>query len=171
MLETDKPDYQFNGLNNSSIDLWRKWLALYQDMFYGFEYDVHVGQGIRPPGNASPKMAELWKTLTQKKIDVVCQRYGQTWIIEIMERAGLPSLGQVLGYVHLYGLYFKPQPVVIPAIISRYMGRDMGLALRAHGVYYFVFPGVGPPRVPPQFLPTLGGAPFTVDNPGVDITP
>lgn len=160
MANSERDYATFPGLNSSSIDLWRQFLKLYEDRFYRFEYDVHVGEGIRPPANFSDIEKAQWKRLTQKRIDVVAQAPGATWIIEIMERPGLATLGQILGYLHFAKNYLNPQPALIGAVVSRYMGYDMGGALTAHGVYYFVFPVQGGPRVPTNFPTTPGQAVF-----------
>lgn len=151
-LEKDRPSYE--GLNDSATDLWRKWLALYEDKFNSYQYNVRVGQGIAPAAWMNDDEKAQWKSLTQKRIDVVAERPGETWIIEIAERPGLREFGQVTAYQHFAKLHLKVQPLVRGAIISRFMGYDMGNTLIAHGVMFFVFPISKPPRVPPSFMPT-----------------
>ena len=68
---------------------------------------MRVGQGILAPAYLSQAEKDLWKKLTQKRIDVVAERPGQTWIIEIMERPGLAAVGQLIGYQHLYAKYVE----------------------------------------------------------------
>jgi hypothetical protein len=144
----------FEGLNAPSIELWRKWLELYEDRFDSFEYNVRVGKGINAPAGISEEWARVWKMLTQKRIDVVAERENQTWVIEIEERPGLRTFGQVLGYLHFLPQYHPVREVLIPAIISGRMGFDMAGAFRAQSVLYFVFPSQGYPNLPPTFLPS-----------------
>src|SRR5947209_17340792 len=99
MRELDMPSYP--GLNAQAAALWRKWLELYEPMFYSFTYNTRVGQGLDPGPSATPELREIWRQVTTKRIDVVAYRPGETWIIEVEPRPGMRTLGQLVGYVHL----------------------------------------------------------------------
>ena len=146
---------QFEGLNAPSIELWRKWLELYEDRFDSFEYNVRVGKGLDPGPNVSEELKRMWFMVTTKRVDVVAERENQTWVIEIEERPGLRTLGQVVGYLHLLPRYRYTREVHIGAIISARMGFDMADSIRANKILYFVFPAVGYPKLPPTFLPSM----------------
>lgn len=152
VAELDRASYP--GLNTSSVDLWRKWLKYYQDTFSSFAYNVHVGQGIQAPAYLTPDEAALWKQLTQKRIDVVAERMGETWIIEIVERPGLAAVGQLIGYEHLGRVYLNTQENVRTALICARLGHDMAAIFKAQNVLVFLFPPAGQPSFPPAFLPT-----------------
>lgn len=144
----------YPGLNTSSVDLWRKWLKYYQDAFFNFQYNVHVGQGIQAPAYLTPDEAALWKQLTQKRIDVTAERMGETWIIEIVERPGLAAVGQLIGYEHLGRAYLNVKETVRTALICARLGHDMAAIFKAQDVLVFLFPPAGAPSFPPTFLPT-----------------
>lgn len=93
--ELDRPTYP--GLNPSATALWRIWLKYYETSFESFQYNVRVGQGIHPLASLTDAEKDLWKKLTQKRVDVVAERVNQTWILEIQERADLRTLGQLVG--------------------------------------------------------------------------
>ena len=95
--EINKASYP--GLIPQAADLWRKFLALYADKFQTFEYNVRVGQGLDPGPGQSDAMRAMWKAVTTKRIDVVANRENQTWVIEIEERPGMRTLGQLVGYM------------------------------------------------------------------------
>lgn len=158
MNPPEKDKFSYGGLNDSATDLWRKFLRLYEDKFYSFQYNVRVGQGIHPGADLTPAEAEQWKRLTQKRIDVVAERLGETWVIEISERPGLREFGQIVGYQHFARKYLNVQGVVRGATVSRFLGFDMGNILIKQNVMFFVFPISKLPRVPPTFLPTIGTA-------------
>lgn len=143
----------YEGLNEPSTELWRKWLELYEDRFDSFEYNVRVGRGLDPGPNASEEMKRMWYMVTTKRVDVVAERENQTWVIEIEERPGLRTLGQVQGYLYLLPQYRAVREVLIGAVISGRMGFDMAGAFRGHQILYFIFPSVGYPKLPPTFLP------------------
>lgn len=144
----------FPGLNNSSVELWRKFLRYYQNDFASFDYNVRVGQGILPPAYLTDAEKVQWKMLTQKRIDVLAERFQETWIIEIIERPGLASVGQLVGYQHLTIEYLRPQPTIRLALICARLGHDMGLIFRKQGILVFYFPDGKRPSFPPQFMPT-----------------
>lgn len=150
--EIKRPSY--TGLNSSSIDLWRKFLKYYEDAFVNYQYNVRVGQGIQAPAYLTPEEAALWKSLTQKRIDVVCERLGETWIIEIVERPGLAAVGQLIGYEHLGRAYLETKETVRTALICARLGHDMAAIFKAQDVLVFLFPPAGDPSFPPAFLPT-----------------
>lgn len=106
------------------------------------------------PAYLSPAEQATWKALTQKRIDVLADRLDQTWIIEIVERPGLASVGQLIGYQHLAQEYLQVKPTIVLALICARMGYDMGSIFKKQGVMEFIFPPGKQPRLPPQFLPT-----------------
>ena len=156
--EVDLPNYP--GLNAVATAIWRDFLKLYESKFASFEYNVRVGQGITPPAGASAEDAALWKQLTQKRIDVVATRMGETWIIEIDERPGSRVFGQLQLYKHMYPLYYPVKGKLQGALVCRYLGYDMFGAFHQQGDYVFKFQTGKLPSLPPTFLPAEGGAAF-----------
>lgn len=144
----------YPGLNQSSVELWREWLGFYEDMFENYQYNVRVGQGIQSPAHLTDEEKRLWKMLTQKRIDVLCERLGESWIIEIVERPGLASIGQLVGYMHLAQQYLEMKERTRLALICARLGHDMAAIFRAQNVLVFLFPPGKQPSFPPTFLPT-----------------
>lgn len=152
IAEIDLPNYE--GLNQSSVALWRTFLKWYADAFASFAYNVRVGQGIQPPAYLTDAEKTQWKMLTQKRIDVVAERLDETWIIEIVERPGLASIGQLIGYQHLAQEYLRVRARTRLALICARLGHDMASIFSKQGVLVFYFPAGKPPSFPPTFLPT-----------------
>lgn len=152
IAEIDRASYP--GLITSSVDLWRKWLKYYGDMFTNYQYNVRVGQGIQAPAYLTPEEAAQWKMLTQKRIDVVAERFDETWIFEVAERPGLAAVGQLIGYEHLGRQYLDVKTTVRTALICARLGHDMAAIFKSQLVFVFLFPPAGTPSFPPTFLPT-----------------
>ena len=150
--EKNKPWYA--GLNEQSIVLWRKFLELYEDRYDSFEYNVRVGRGIDPGPGVSKEMRDMWYAVTTKRLDVVANREDQTWVIEIEERPGARTFGQVLLYLHLLPQYYPVRKKLIGGLVCARLGFDMTAAFRANEVLYFQFPPGGYPKLPPTFLPS-----------------
>jgi hypothetical protein len=154
MISKD-PRHYYEGMNQVAIPLWEKFLDLYADRFHSVGYNVRVGKGLDPGPTADAEMRRMWFMVTTKRIDVVAERDGETWVIEIEPRPGLRTLGQVVGYLSLLPRFYPVQARLIGAVVSERMGFDMADTFRQHDVYYFVFPPVGYPKLPPQFLPSV----------------
>jgi hypothetical protein len=124
----------------------------------------------------SPELKRDWWALTALRIDVVAERQNQTWCIEVAERPSTKVLGSLQLYAHVLPLYQGRNPprrdviearhaedfllptdireIVIPALVCRFLGADMAAVVQQAGIYAFVFPGAGLPKLPPQFLPS-----------------
>jgi len=162
MRESDYPNNHFDGLNDIAIALYRQWLQLYQDKFTSFQYNVRVGQGLDPGPNASDSMRAMWKSVTTKRIDVVAERPGETWVIEIEPRPGARTLGQVVLYMDLLPKYYPAQAQQIGAVVCEYMGYDMFASFHDRNHFIFKFQPGYKPSLPPQFLPSVASTDYTV---------
>lgn len=103
------------------IVIWKRFLKSYGNRFSRFRYDVHVGRGIGQVPGFNKKLQDMAVRLTQKRIDVVAALGGETYIIEIKDRAGMSAIGQLMTYKLLYE--------------KRYgVGRISGLIIVAEGI-------------------------------------
>jgi hypothetical protein len=157
--EINKASYP--GLIPQAADLWRKFLALYADKFQTFEYNVRVGQGLDPGPGQSDAMRAMWKAVTTKRIDVVANRENQTWVIEIEERPGMRTLGQLVGYMGMLPKYYSARAVIVGALVCSYIGFDMFGLFKGQNHLIFKFQPGKVPNLPPQFLPSVQGQAFT----------
>ncbi len=93
---------RFVHLLPTEKSLWEKWFSVNSQGWEGYEYDVHVGDGITVVGEYPDWGKDLAKLLTQKRIDVLAYRQGVPWIFEIKPQAGLSAYGQLLAYRELF---------------------------------------------------------------------
>jgi hypothetical protein len=154
MLTGEAARASHEGLNQEAAALWRKFLVLYQHQFTSFTYNVRVGRGLDPGPSVSEAMSQLWYMVTSKRIDVVAERLGQTWVIEIEPRPGLRPYGQIHAYIQLLPKYRPAAPQVIGAVICERLGYDMDGLFLAQNIAYFVFPPTGRLRWPSWFPPS-----------------
>ena len=166
-------------MNKPSPPLWLRFPELYQDRPEALHHNVRVGAGLRPAGDATLEMRRNWWATTALRTDAVGERENQTWCLEEEERPGAVILGNLQLYAHLLPFYQGQnaqgrgiimarhaedfalptdiQESVTPALVYRLLGADMAAVVQQAGIYAFVFPGAGLPKLPPQFLPsTLG---------------
>jgi hypothetical protein len=122
----------YPGLLPESVALWREWLRYHEVEFDQFAYNVRVGPGV--DGVATTKIADsviadrvaaAFKASTQRRIDVVALREGETWIIEIAPAAGMAMLGQVLTYAKLLPESYPLQNrLVLACVVGRITDED-----------------------------------------------
>lgn len=65
-------------------------------------YDVRVGSLVFGGLQTSEMLMRISAGLTRKRIDVVAEVEGHTWVIEVKPRANMYAVGQVLTYVRLF---------------------------------------------------------------------
>ena len=166
----------YDGLLQASIDLWRRWLTLYEDRFETFYYNVRVGAGTRPPAATTPDMQRAWWASTCLRIDAVGERENQTWVIEISPRVTSRVTGNLQLYTHLIPLYQGQnaikrdvianrsaedflidtdiREIIIPALVCQSIGLDMRATVEKAGIVIFELPFQEDPKLPEQFMPS-----------------
>lgn len=112
------PSRQFTHLKPDEKEVMKRFLA--RRILEGkYTYDVH----LYPPKEDLPEwMTEEekkhWLELTAKRIDAVCERKDDIWILEVTPRINKAAVGGVLTYRDLYIEQFKPGKPVKMAIVT-----------------------------------------------------
>lgn len=83
-------------------EVWTRFLVGDPDYFELVQYDVHVGKGAEVDEGWSEEMKRMAAAITRKRIDVVGERLGETWLVDVKDRAGLAAIGSMLGYEALW---------------------------------------------------------------------
>lgn len=83
-------------------ETWTRFLMAEPDYFGLVDYDVHVGKGAEPDPTWPSNMKRMAERITRKRIDVVCQRLGETWLIDVKDRAGISAIGCMHAYEKLW---------------------------------------------------------------------
>jgi len=130
--------HKYPHLLGEDKEVWTRFIFKYPDLFETVDYDVHVGFGIEPPGEVDIKSADQWKDLTRKRIDVVGWKRNTATIIEVKKRVGLPTLGQILGYLFLYRREHPDILLNTPLIVCSSINKDDSDVLQHHGISYIV---------------------------------
>ena len=118
--------------------LWGKWFSQNEQGWYGYEYDVHLGEGIVYGGSEDQWAIDLAKLLTQKRIDVLAYRQGVPWIFEVKPQAGLSGYGQLLAYRELYRRHFNYTGPLELAIVTDILNPDEDFLYRGAGIHVFL---------------------------------
>lgn len=131
-LESDRQT--FPALLPAEILVWRAWLRLHQGEYDRFDYNARVGPGF-DPGEAVPDyIRQMSIKNTRKRIDAVAWQGSAPLIVEVKVRAGLASIGQILGYrVH----WQRENPYNTPPkmlLVANRLAEGVEEVLQAHNV-------------------------------------
>jgi len=114
--------------------LWDVFLPKYGSYWDGFDYDIHVGEGVGPLPGYPPGIARAALSLTQKRIDAVGYRGSEVWVFEIKPHAGLSAIGQVLSYSELYDTAHPGGLVTHKAIVTDLTDADIHTLCRTWAI-------------------------------------
>jgi len=134
---SNTPLRKYPHLVASDILIWDVWIRLYGHHFEGFSYDIHVGEGLAPDKRAPYPIQQMWTTLTQKRIDVVGFRPTELWLIEVKDRATVATLGQILSYLHLFNIQYRPVRLTRPVIIAGSIEPDIETILSHYCITWY----------------------------------
>lgn len=128
---------KYPHLVGSDIPIWDSWIRTHGHYFSGFDYDVHVGQGLEPEKDQPYQLQMMWVSLTQKRVDVVGYRPGEVWVIEVKDRPTTAVIGQCLSYKILYDIDFNPPTPPIPCLIAGSIDQDIETVLTHFDIRFF----------------------------------
>jgi len=128
---------KYPHLVGSDIHVWNTWIHSYGNLFSGFDYDVHVGQGLEPDKDQPYPIQMMWINLTQKRIDVVGYRPSEVWLIEVKDRPTVAVIGQCLSYQILYGIDYNPATPPIPCLIAGSIEPDIETILQHFNIRFY----------------------------------
>lgn len=117
----------------------RDWLQARGAMFDRWSFSVRVGQGASPDPAHLPgvQRGAIWSS--KKRIDVIAWQGPQAFIIEVKERIGPGTLGQLQTYAHLW---MEENPDALPPrlqAVGRSSDPDTERVLAANGVEIFLY--------------------------------
>jgi len=92
----------YPNMREAETLIWERFLAAFPTAYDEVAYNVKVGEGALIPEGTEENIAFDFKTLTQRKIDVIGFKDGSIDIIELKPYAGTGAVGQVKAYGVLY---------------------------------------------------------------------
>ena len=142
VIEEEKPAWKFiqpryPHMGPIEARIWSAFLEGTDLTFTKIEYDVRVGPGNMPSYSLPEDIANMWKSLTQLRIDAVGHRVGEIWIFEVKPRAGRSGLGQLLAYKTWYQHDYKPMKPIRLGIVCQEIDQNMIEVYKSYGIDIF----------------------------------
>lgn len=112
----------------------KAWLRKHADEYDSITFNMRLGAGLQLPPGTPAYVYESARAGTTKRTDMIAHRGHDATIVEVKKRISLGSLGQLIGYEHLY-LKENPQTGVVRLVAA-------GLSIQEDIVDIFGFKGI-----------------------------
>lgn len=121
---------QFPHLLPVDIEVWKRFLAKFGDLFSYFDYDVRVGEGRPAPEGNHRVIQKMALDLSKRRIDVVGYSGHLRTIIEVTTGIGFTAVGQIQVYPELYRATFTDHGPLRVLIVGSHLQDDIAAPLK-----------------------------------------
>lgn len=132
------PRYKYPHMMPRDIAIWERFLEANPSTFDRVAYDVKVGEGTPMRTVMDGAYGGDVNPLYQRKIDVLAEKDGELFIIEVKPNASSSAIGQVQGYVALFERDFKPAKRVHPIVLTDNLLNEMPFLAKVAGVQVLI---------------------------------
>lgn len=129
---------RLNHLSRGDAHLFKKWYAEHGPRFYGYQFDVRVGQGVKLPADAPSWLTRTADALSRKRIDVIMEDLRNIYIMELRVRAKAGVIGDLIGYRSLYTVTEQPRKNVVVMLVTDEVEPDLLISLQELGIIFFI---------------------------------
>lgn len=116
------------------VAVWERYIDAFPNAFDSCQYDVAVGRVPEFVETGTPEDHLSMERLYKKKIDVVAIKDDTISVIELKPQCSMSTIGQVLGYQHLYVRDVNATPIPRAVVICGGAGEDVKEFADAQGV-------------------------------------
>ena len=134
LAESDRNTYP--AMLPLEILVWRAWLRLHQVEYDRFDYNTRIGPGYDPGATVPDYVRSQALAVTRKRIDAVAWQGSQPTVIEVKDRAGLSSVGQLMGYIVHWNLEHSDGPRPKALLVANRLAPGVAEVLNAHSLPY-----------------------------------
>jgi len=138
MSSTPLPRYP--GMRQPESIIWDTWKAAVGIRFDDVQYNVAVGEGITPNPLHSAAVQAMAIKNSQRKVDVVYRVGTERTIVEVKERAQFGSIGQLLGYQHIWMQDHPGEPAPRMLLLTNRLSPGVQSAAVRYGITVVVQP-------------------------------
>lgn len=130
--------YKYPHLIGEDNEVWTRFIEKYPDRFETVDYDIKVGEGAKIFHIDDTASQKYWTMLTKKRIDVIGYKNNFVILIEVKKRAGLYTLGQILGYRFLYRREHPTHTLQPVLVICESIDHDTEDVFKHYGITYII---------------------------------
>lgn len=124
----------------TDIPVWYRFLEKWGFQFTALYYDVLLGGPILSPAQEDDPMWRMWRSSTSKRADAIAELPGELWIIEVAQRPGLRSIGQLMTYMALWTEDPKITKIEVPVLVCEALDTDLIASAAKYGISTYVTP-------------------------------
>lgn len=135
---------KYPHLGADEAKIYDSFVETHPGFFDSVDFDIHVGEARKFPGQPTDKITKGMEELSRKRIDFVGYKNDEIWIGEIKPNALLGAFGQLMGEKDLYIDEFKPKKEPKMILLTGRENPDMRKLASKFGVAYFVAPAAIP---------------------------
>lgn len=130
--------HKYPHLMVGDIRIWEQYLEVGDPEYDSYDYDVHVGEGVKPSESWDTKVKAMALALSEKRIDVLAWKGNEPTIIEVKPQAALSAIGQVLSYGELYVVRYPANIRPLMMILTDFEMPDIYWLCKRFGIRYVV---------------------------------
>lgn len=133
--------------------VWQRFLNERGAEWPEYAYDVELTGGVGYATTNDQVMQATWMRLTAKRVDAIAFRAGRATLIEIRTRAAWQSVGQLIGYRHLFPIDHPDIPIDACMIVTDFMDPAIAQVAAAEGLIIYTVKPVAAAAKPAAAIP------------------
>lgn len=118
--------------------LWARWLLDHRQDYDVYDYDVRVGRGRPADPRLTPENQDMWKQLTQHRIDVVGYKGRFPTIFQVAIESRPKDLGHLEMYKQMFVEDFPNSPPPAQAIVCERIHPEQERIMKLRGVIVYL---------------------------------
>lgn len=126
------------------VPVWYRFLEKWGFLFESLYYDSLIGGVTLTLEEEQDPMKRMWRANTAKRTDAIAELADEVWIIEVAQRPGLRSLGQLLTYRYLWLEDPKIQKPDKMVLVAELFDKDLFAAAARSGILLYIMPEAAP---------------------------
>ena len=125
-------------MSANDLQLWISFREDYAKEFKQFYFNCQVGDPILESPELEEEMQIVVDAVSRRRIDVVGEKEGEWWLIELRQNAGPGAIGSILTYKTLWEENPPDKSLVTPVIVTDTADRNLAHVCAKLKIIYLV---------------------------------
>jgi hypothetical protein len=126
--------FAYPGMLPREIIIFRAWLKIHEREYDRFTYNERVGPGHDPGPGWPENLRVMAISNSQKRVDAVAWSGNLPTLIEVKDRAGASSIGQLLAYYPLWNMEHPQLPPAQLLLVTNRIQTGIDIPCQFHGI-------------------------------------